>query len=200
MGADPPRLRVVEGALQGEPAPLGLLPPKRNLALVSLDLEDPTRDWPKALRRRLTWFSMARLAEQQPSLERRLAPTRARLGTGQALHSPRLQPALSALEVVLGPGDRRPRKWVFREEDGEGHRLLRLHAFTTGLWEGLELRASARGLERWPALERLPRAQPGKGAWPLRVELKPEGAPALALALASAPLTGRSGHDEGSAA
>lgn len=177
-GLAPPRWTLSELPLSAAPPPAELRRLRRETALITPDLEDPTADWPLAVTRLLRWIPLQRLAEQHPPLEQELQEARLRLSAEQALASPRLRPALAALLEALGPLEQRRRRWL--REDAQGRPLLRIRAFTNGLREWIELDLSEAGLQLWPELAEAPETEPRPGEpWLLRVHLRPMRAAAL---------------------
>lgn len=175
-----------EGVLQGSEPPTELRQLKRPHVLISFDLEDPTEGWPPKSLRQLRWMPVQRLADRQRALARALEEHPVQLEVRQALASPRLRPALQALEDSLGGLAVKRRRWLLC--DADGLELLRLRALSNGAREWLELGATREGLARWPALVDGPGARSRDAKrWALTLPIRPEQVGQLAAQLAPTP-------------
>ncbi len=200
MGRLETRAALIAGAADGErvvvlrcPLALASGPSQRltkkpgPVLLVTTDLDDPlpaflqTKAGRKLGDLPLRWRAVAELAAQDDKLRRILAKeqrsVRRFLPTALALTSPRLRPALALLLEAL-PRPRQNRdNWTVR---ARGELLLTLYAFNAGTHEGLQLRLTDEGLDRWPGLEPDERVF---GKYAVRWTLKPEEVPELVAAL-----------------
>ena len=150
--------------------------------LVTADLDDVLDDW-KATKpgRKLGhkvsgWRSLADLAQHEPvaaALERR----RTNLPTELANRSPRLGPALQVLLPRLGRIRQNQMNWTSQHD---GQLCASIYAHNEILSEGLRLRLTWDGLERWPGLKG---PTPVAGKYPVTWLLDAESAVELAQAL-----------------
>jgi len=143
--------------------------------LVTADLDDPlalwkrTKDGRRLWERVAGWYSLAELAGD-PGVAAALEPRRTHLPTEMALSSPRLRPALDALLPALGRCRRNQMNWTFVDRR---ELLATLYAHNAVTSEGLRLRLTHEGLERWPALKG---PEPVAGKYPVSWLLSPEAA------------------------
>ena len=155
--------------------------------LITTDLEDPlppfreTRDGRRLGEQAVRWRALADLASSHKKLSRLLAhegkSLRRFLPTTIALASPRLAPALACLAQTLPRLKQNRDNWTLRRR---GELLLTLYAFNGGTHEGLQLRVTDEGLDRWPGLEPDERVF---GKYAVRWTLRPEEVPDLARVL-----------------
>jgi hypothetical protein len=183
---------ALRGVLKGDfvigLVPLALKTPDRlykskgPLILVTADLDDPLPAWRLTKEgRRLGekvsgWRSLASLAEHA-AVSKAIEPRRTSLPTALALQSPRLAPALAALVPALGGGRQNQMNWTFSLEN---ELCATLYAHNELLSEGLRLRVTWDGLERWPALKG---PTPVGGKYPITWLLDAETALDVAKAL-----------------
>ncbi len=156
--------------------------------LITTDLDDPlpafrqSRDGRKLGDQAVRWRALGDLAASDKKLRQLIArevkSLRRFLPTALALSSPRLAPALASLSDTLPKLKRNQDNWTLRRR---GELLLTLYAFNAGTHEGLQLRVTDEGLDRWPGLEPDERVF---GKYAVRWTLRPEEVPDLVSVLA----------------
>lgn len=148
------------------------------VVLVTTDLDDPLPAWRRTrpakrrLDRRVRWVPMSSVIDPAEA-----GALRRYLPTALALESPRLAPALGLL-LRARPRLRRNRdNWTLRDSR---ELLATVYAFNAVTHEGLQLRLTDPGLERWPDLEPDRRS---RGKYPVSWTLRPEEVPELVTVL-----------------
>jgi hypothetical protein len=159
--------------------------------LITTDLDDPlpafraTKDGRKLGDQVVRWRALAELATADKQVRQAIKAAakgvRRFLPTALALESPRLAPPLALLIDALPWLKQNKDNWTLRRGR---ELLLTMYAFNAGTHEGLQLRLTDEGLDRWPGLEPDERVF---GKYAVSWTLKPEEVPEIVAALTTEP-------------